>query len=75
MARLLKRLYPPLLVNLLLQASEEKLTAAGMTDRNEALGLIHLQESIPWQWGDVTPVGGVVPDALKELSKSSHLAV
>ncbi|KAL8636731.1 MAG: hypothetical protein Q9228_005907 [Teloschistes exilis] len=45
------------------------LAAAGMTDRNEALGLIHLQGSIPWQWGEVTPVGGVVPDALQDLTE------
>ncbi|KAI4197111.1 MAG: hypothetical protein LQ350_006125 [Teloschistes chrysophthalmus] len=43
-------------------------TVFGLTTRNEELGLIHLQESIPWQWGPVTPVGEVVPEALQDLT-------
>ncbi|KAL9577202.1 MAG: hypothetical protein Q9212_006519 [Teloschistes hypoglaucus] len=43
-------------------------TFLGLTTRNEELGLIHLQESIPWQWGPVTPLGEVVPEALMDLT-------
>ncbi|KAI4239409.1 MAG: hypothetical protein LQ352_007800 [Teloschistes flavicans] len=47
-------------------------TFHGLTDRNEAIGLIHLQRFIPWQWGPITAVGEVVPDPLQQLAKLSN---